>query len=68
VSTLHRRQDPPAFSDRHEAGVGLAGQLPQYAGKADVVILALPRGGVPVAAEVARARELLETWGRHEID
>jgi predicted phosphoribosyltransferase len=55
VTTLHRRQHPPAFRDRHEAGVVLAGQLGQFAGKADVVVLALPRGGVPVGAEVARA-------------
>ena len=33
----------------------LAGQLRQYARKADVLVLALPRGGVPVGAEVARA-------------
>lgn len=43
------------FVDRHEAGRALAGQLERYANRPDVVVLALPRGGVPVAAEVARA-------------
>ena len=41
------------FSDRREAGGVLAKQLKAYAGRGDVVVLALPRGGVPVAAEVA---------------
>lgn len=43
------------FTGRHEAGRRLAEQLAQYAGRDDVVVLALPRGGVPVGAEVARA-------------
>jgi predicted phosphoribosyltransferase len=43
------------FSDRHEAGVELASKLKQYAGRTDVVVLALPRGGVPVAFEVAES-------------
>ena len=33
----------------------LAGRLSQYAGRTDVIVLALPRGGVPVGFEVARA-------------
>ena len=41
------------FSDRVEAGRVLAKRLKAYAGRSDVVVLALPRGGVPVAAEVA---------------
>src|SRR2546423_8800646 len=43
------------FRDRTEAGTLLAAQLGEYAGRADVLVLALPRGGVPVAYEVARA-------------
>src|ERR1051325_5417740 len=43
------------FADRREAGKELATRLREYAGRADVLVLALPRGGVPVAYEVARA-------------
>ena len=46
---------PMRFRDRKEAGQSLAHRLEQFAGRSDVVVLALPRGGVPVAAEVARA-------------
>jgi len=42
------------FSNRVEAGRRLAARLVQYAGRSDVIVLGLPRGGVPVAAEVAR--------------
>ena len=44
------------FEDRHDAGVRLAAALKAYR-RTDCVVLALPRGGVPVAAEVARALE-----------
>jgi predicted phosphoribosyltransferase len=43
------------FADRHDAGRFLASRLGEYAGRRDVVVLALPRGGVPVGYEVARA-------------
>jgi len=43
------------FRDRSEAGRQLADELGRYAGRDDVVVLALPRGGVPVGYEVARA-------------
>jgi putative phosphoribosyl transferase len=46
---------PMLFHDRTEAGRLLATKLMKYAGRPDVLILALPRGGVPVAYEVARA-------------
>ena len=46
---------PTAFQDRFDAGTTLAAQLAQYAGRDDVVVLALPRGGVPVGFEVAKA-------------
>src|SRR6478735_7926592 len=41
--------------DRREAGRLLAQKLQPYANRPDVIVLALPRGGVPVAYEVARA-------------
>ena len=43
------------LADRTEAGRRLATELARYADRADVIVLALPRGGVPVAYEVARA-------------
>ena len=46
---------PRPFLDRREAGRLLASRLRQYANRDDVVVLALPRGGVPVAYEVALA-------------
>ena len=42
------------FLDRGEAGQRLAQELIAYRDRTDVLILALPRGGVPVAAQVAR--------------
>lgn len=42
------------FRDRVEAGELLAEDLSQYRDRDDVIVLALPRGGVPVAAEIAR--------------
>jgi putative phosphoribosyl transferase len=42
------------YKDRQTAGVILAEALKNYAHRKDVIVLALPRGGVPVAYEVAR--------------
>ncbi|CCF84579.1 phosphoribosyltransferase [Nitrolancea hollandica] len=42
------------FRDRAEAGRLLAAKLGQYANRPDVLVLALPRGGVPVGYEVAK--------------
>lgn len=43
------------FRNRYHAGKVLAQELEEYANRADVIVLALPRGGVPVAYEVATA-------------
>lgn len=43
------------YADRYEAGRRLAQALDAYAGRGDVLVVALPRGGVPVGYEVARA-------------
>jgi predicted phosphoribosyltransferase len=43
------------FRDRAEAGDVLAARLGHLAGRPDLLVLALPRGGVPVGARVARA-------------
>lgn len=49
----HRYQEP--YRDRRHAGAELAARLHHLEGRNDVVVLALPRGGVPVGYEVARA-------------
>lgn len=46
------------FHDRRDAGRILAAQLQQYSGEPTGIVLALPRGGVPVGFEVARALRL----------
>jgi predicted phosphoribosyltransferase len=47
-----------AFRDRKEAGAKLAEALAEYRGAADAIVVALPRGGVEVGAEIARALRL----------
>ena len=46
------------FIDRRDAGIALAKQLKSYAHKPDTIVLALPRGGVPVAYGIAKALAL----------
>ena len=46
------------FRDRRDAGRRLAGKLREYAGRDDVIVLALPRGGVPVGFEIATALQV----------
>ena len=46
------------YRDRREAGIILAEQLKQYINKKNVIVLALPRGGVPVAAEISTALQV----------
>jgi|SRR5436190_2899030 len=48
----------PRFQDRADAGRYLARLLDRYAGDPSVVVLALPRGGVPVGYEIAKALEV----------
>ena len=47
--------EAPRFRDRAAAGKELAEAVAEYGGRSDVLVLALPRGGLPVGAEVARA-------------
>ena len=61
VGLVHELLEPcevhtlPIFANRQDAGRQLAVAVGDLAGAADVVVLGLPRGGVPVAAEVANA-------------
>src|SRR5262245_19510413 len=50
---MHTIEVMRLFKDRRDAGTQLAHELQQFAHPEDVVVLALPRGGVPVAYEVA---------------
>lgn len=54
LPTTHSREAVGPFHDRREAGVHLAARLGTYGQRSDVIVLALPRGGVPVAYEVSR--------------
>jgi putative phosphoribosyl transferase len=49
------QEAPMQFHDRRHAGIVLARALSRYANRSDVIVLALPRGGLPVAYEVADA-------------
>lgn len=55
VATPSRSAEPSPFRDRRHAGEVLARRLQHLAGRPNLVVLALPRGGVPVAHEVAYA-------------
>ncbi len=58
VARVGHSEDQPEefpYRDRAHAGQVLAERLRHYAGRADVIVLALPRGGVPVGHEVALA-------------
>src|SRR4051794_23461350 len=50
-----RTHEPERFRNRTDAGRQLGEKLAAYADRPDILVLALPRGGVPVAFEVARA-------------
>lgn len=51
------------FKDRNDAGRKLSSKLEHYAGRPNVIVLALPRGGVPVGFEVARhIRAMLDVF------
>ncbi len=51
---LHAEEKMKTFRNRTEAGRFLANRLkPTYADRSDVLVLDLPRGGVPVASEIA---------------
>lgn len=52
TATRDRRE---RYLDRHDAGKRLARELTHLVGRSDVVVLGLPRGGVPVASEIAQS-------------
>jgi putative phosphoribosyl transferase len=52
---LSRREAARVFRDRREAGEVLAQQMTSYAGKANLLVLGLARGGVPVGWQVAHS-------------
>jgi putative phosphoribosyl transferase len=58
MPSVWREESGPVFRDRREAGQKLAARLQSYRDRPDVVVLALPRGGVPVGFELARELNL----------
>src|SRR5437764_10148791 len=55
VDEMITRDELRRFADRRDAGRVLAERLGRYKGRPDLLVLGLPRGGVPVAFEVAKA-------------
>lgn len=55
VAAERLERPPSRFRDRAEAGRHLASRLSDLTGRADLLVLGIPRGGVPVAYEVAKA-------------
>jgi putative phosphoribosyl transferase len=55
LGAAEESNEPAKYRDRSEAGQFLAARLKNYRNRDDVIVLALPRGGVPVAYEVAKA-------------
>jgi putative phosphoribosyl transferase len=56
------------FNDRKDAGCQLATQLGEFAGRGDAIVLGIPRGGVVVAFEIARALKLpLDIFLSHKL-
>src|SRR5437763_902650 len=63
---MENQQGP--FEDRRDGGRKLAARLRRYARRDDVVVLGLPRGGVPVAFEVARSLQVpLDVFGVRKL-
>ena len=63
-----KRLNVKRFKDRMHAGELLAGQLKAYARRPDVIVLALPHGGVPVEYAVAEALHVpLDVLGVHKL-
>jgi putative phosphoribosyl transferase len=52
---VYREQEEMLFENRVDAGRSLASRLRAYANRKDVIVLGIPRGGVPVAFEIAAA-------------
>jgi putative phosphoribosyl transferase len=52
---LGKEEENVVFQDRADAGYRLARELQAYAGRKGVMVLGIPRSGVPVAFEVAKA-------------